>query len=120
MATKLNKEAFDYAKKLIKEGKYEGGNGDWSQHQPSTQEENTFIDKSSMDEYGKWHLGLDGEEKKETKDRYKFPFGDYKIVHRGGLVAIKQRAAQHDYKDIEDAADQLMELMEQQGSKGKH
>ena len=39
-----------------------------------------------------------------TKRRYKFPYGDFTNAHRCGLLAVKARAAEHKYHDIEDAA----------------
>ena len=45
----------------------------WSEHKPSAQEENKYIKKYNFDEYGKWYLGMDTDEKENTKGRYKFP-----------------------------------------------
>jgi hypothetical protein len=43
-AVRLNQDAFDYARELIKQGRVVvDGRGAWSQHQPSTEEENEFI-----------------------------------------------------------------------------
>ena len=119
MATQLNKDALAYAKELIKQGKFDDADGSWKEKQPSTEEENRFIDKHSIDEYGKWHLGIDTGEAKENKGRYKFPYGDFKKVQRDGLIAAKQRAGQNDYQDIEKAADELLNVLEQAGQKGK-
>jgi ABC-type glycerol-3-phosphate transport system substrate-binding protein len=113
MATKLNKEALQFAKELIKKGNIEKSEGSWSQSQPSTEEENKFIAKQDMQTYGNWHLGIDSNEDNENKGRYKFPYGDYKKVYRSGLIAVKQRAAQNNYADIEKAADELLGLIDQ-------
>jgi hypothetical protein len=112
MAMKLNREAFNHAKRLIKEGKVVK-DGDWSEDQPSTKAENRFLDKhdEDFDDYGKWFLALDSEEK-SGKGHYNFPYGDFKKVHRRGLIAAKQRAAQNDYTEIEKAADELLELID--------
>jgi hypothetical protein len=41
MAVKLNKRAFNHAKKLVKEGQVVADERDaWSEHQPSTQTQN--------------------------------------------------------------------------------
>ncbi len=49
MAIKLNQAAFDHAKRLIEEGQFLGDDRDaWSEHQPSTQEENEFIRRHGM------------------------------------------------------------------------
>ena len=44
MTVKLYSPGFEHAKKLIKEGHFVRDDRDaWSEHQPSTQEENEFI-----------------------------------------------------------------------------
>jgi hypothetical protein len=48
----------------------------------------------------------------ETKERFGFPCGDFRRVHRSGLIAAKQRAAQNNYADIERAADALLTLLD--------
>ncbi len=58
--------------------------------------------------------GIDETADEETKDRYGFPYGDFRRVHRSGLIAAKQRAAQNDYADIEQAADALLSLLDEQ------
>jgi hypothetical protein len=42
-----------------------------------------------------------------TKRRYKFPYGDLKNVHRCGLLAVRARARQYGYTEIESAAAEL-------------
>ncbi|MCD6038585.1 MAG: hypothetical protein K0S67_2478, partial [Nitrososphaeraceae archaeon] len=39
----------------------------WSEHQPSAQEENEYIEENGFKEFGKWHLGIDTDEKEDTK-----------------------------------------------------
>src|SRR5258708_4522015 len=61
-AVKLNESAFEYAKKLITEGKAVlDQRDDWSEHQPSAQEENRFIEEHGFAAYARWHLGVDEE-----------------------------------------------------------
>lgn len=60
MAVKLNSRAFDHAKTLIKEGKFVADDRDaWSEHQPSSEEENRYIKDHGFEEYPRWHLGFD-------------------------------------------------------------
>src|SRR4029453_18298419 len=80
---------------LVREGHYVlDDREDWSEHQPSTQDENKFIVEHGWGEYSLWHLGIDDEEDVDTKARYRFPYGDFKKVHRSGVIAAKVRAAQ--------------------------
>lgn len=108
MAIKLNKTAFNHAKQLIEEGKVVTDERDaWSEHQPSTRQENEFIRSHGYQEYGKWHLGTDDEQDEETKRRYRFPYGDFKNAHRCALLSAESRAGQYKHFDIENAAAHL-------------
>jgi hypothetical protein len=110
---KLNKTGYQHAQKLVKDGKAVlDGRDDWSEHQPSAAEENEFIEKHGWREYSKWHLGIDEEHDEETKEHYKFPYGDFEKVHRCGVLAAESRAGQYKYLDIERAAHHLHEMME--------
>ena len=105
---KLNQNAFAFAAQLIKEGHViTDGKGEWSKHRPSADEENEFIRVHGFGEYAKWHLGIDDRYPENTKSRYKFPYGDFRNVHRCGLLAAKARARQYGYTEIENAAAEL-------------
>ena len=116
MKTRLNKNSCDFAQDRIKDGKVvHDERDDWSEHQPSAGQENEFIEAHGWDEYANWHLGVDDEASEHTKARYKFPYGDFARVHRCGLLAAEVRAARMKYRDIEDAAIQLRDMMDEQG-----
>jgi hypothetical protein len=115
MAVTLNKAAFEYAKTLILEGKFVyDERGDWSEHQPSTQDENEFIRLHGIGEYARWHLGIDREKPKEAKTAYGFPFGDFKRVHRCGILSAETRAAQYEHQDVANAVAHLHGMIEAQ------
>ena len=102
---KLNKDATEFAAQLIKEGHViADGKGAWSAHRPPANEEDEFIRLHGFGEYAKWHLGVDERYSANTKRRYKFPYGDFKNVHRCGLLAARSRARQYGYTEIENAA----------------
>src|SRR5207248_5443133 len=89
-----NVNASAFAAQLIKEGHViADGKGAWSKHRSSADEENEFIRVHGFGEYAKWHLGIDGRYPENTKSRYKFPYGDFKNVHRCGLLAQKPELA---------------------------
>jgi hypothetical protein len=116
MAVKLSESAYEFAKSTIKDGKVAlDDRDDWSEHQPSAEEENRFIEEHGFSEYGKWHLGIDDEAAEETKGHYKFPYGDFERVHRCGVLAAESRAAQRKYADIESAAAHLHGMLEALG-----
>jgi hypothetical protein len=113
MAVTLNNKAFTQAKSLIDAGKaVHDERDDWSEHQPSTQQENAFIERYGFEEYGKWHLGIDKNEPEGTKKRYSFPYGDFHKVHRCGVISAESRAGQYKHYDIERAAAQLHEKID--------
>jgi hypothetical protein len=113
MAVKLNRTAYVYAQRKIEDGRivYDARD-DWSQHQPSTADENRFIAEHGFADYAKWHLGVDDEEGTQTKARYKFPYGDFDRVHRCALLAAESRAGQYKYADIELAVAHLHGMIE--------
>jgi len=108
MTVKLNKSAFEFAKTLINQGRVvPDERDDWSEHQPSTKQENEFIERHGYADYAKWHLGIDTDENDDTKGRYKFPYGDFKDIHRCAILSAESRAGQNKYRDIQDAAADL-------------
>ena len=61
-------------------------------------------------------LGIDTTASQETKGRFGFPYGDFKKVNRAALIHAKQRAAQNDHDDIEKAADDLLQKVDESES----
>jgi hypothetical protein len=113
MTVKLNQRGYEHASTLIRDGKAVlDERDDWSEHRPSSQEENQFIQQHGPGEYGRWHLGIDEEEDPDTKGRYKFPYGDFRAVHRCAVLAAESRAGQYRYADIEQAAAHLHGMLE--------
>ena len=120
MAVNLNKSAFDQAKRLINEGHVVLDEKDaWSEHRPSAEQENEFIRRHGLNEYAKWHLGIDDEKDEHTKGRYKFPYGDFKNVHRCGVISAESRAGQYKYDDIESAAAHLHGMLDKLMTRSK-
>ena len=110
----LNEDALAFAAELIKEERFVADHkGGWTEHRPSADEENEFIRLHGFAAYAKWHLGIDNRFPEHTKRRYKFPYGNFKDVHRCGLLAVKARARQYGYLEIESAATKLESLIMQ-------
>jgi hypothetical protein len=105
---KLNRRAYDHAKKLAKEDRVVVDERDaWSEHRPSAAKENEFLRLNGFTEYSKWYLGVDDKVGEGRKGRYKFPHGDFESVHRCGVLTVESRAGQYKYYDIENAAAHL-------------
>lgn len=107
----LNEAAFEFAKKMIREGNYLLGEGDWHLQNPDTDQQDAFIEEQGMEAYGLWHLGMRPEYSEGTKERYSFPYGNYKDVCQSGLVAAEERAKQYQYEAVRNAALELLESM---------
>jgi hypothetical protein len=113
MTVKLNKTALRHAEELIADGKVVKDERDaWSEDAPTPDEENGFIESKKWAEYSKWHLGVDDEHPDDTKGHYKFPFGDFRKVHRCAIVSAESRAGQYDYDDIRDALGKLLDSID--------
>jgi len=113
MSVKLSRRAYDHAQELIKEGRVViDDRDDWSEHQPTTQAENEYIDEHGYAAYGLWHLGVDTDKNPDTKARYHFPYGDFADVHRCAILSAESRAAQNKYADIQSATAHLHGLLE--------
>lgn len=108
MAIRLNDRAYEHANKLIADGHYEIDERDnWSEHRPSTEEQNRFISEHGLAEYGRWHLGIDDQRPEDTKGRYAFPYGDFTRIHRCAVLSAEVRAGQYKHPDIQTAAAHL-------------
>ena len=115
MTIQLNQPALRHARALIRDGKIvRDGPGDWSEAQPTPDEENAFIERDGWTEYAHWHMGIDKSADRETKEAYSFPFGDFRKVHRSGVIAGEGRAAQFDHTEIRDALKGLLELIDEE------
>jgi hypothetical protein len=49
----------------------------------------------------------------ETKARYAFVFGDLRRIHRSGIIASHYRAAEWRHKEIELAAHELLQYLDE-------
>ena len=107
----VNESAVAHARRLIDARQYVL-DSDWGEVQPRAEDENTFLQGHTWDEYAEWHLGLNEEATNETKGRYAFVYGDFRRVHRTGLIACHYRAAEWRHKEIELAAHKLLQLLD--------
>jgi len=85
---------------------------DWGNVQPRAEQENAFLASHSWDEYAEWHLALTDGAADRTKARYAFVYGDFRRIHRMGLIACHYRAAEWRHKEIELAAHELLQRLD--------
>ncbi len=84
----------------------------WGDVQPSADDENAFLESHAWADYGAWHLGLTEGANEETKARHAFVYGDFRRIHRMGLIACQYRAAEWRHKEIELAAHELLQHLD--------
>jgi hypothetical protein len=107
----VNDRAVARARQLIEARQYVL-DSDWGQVQPRADAENEFLGSHPWEEYAEWHLGLTDGAPDETKARYAFVYGDFRRVHRSGLIACHYRAAEWRHKEIELAAHELLQVLD--------
>ncbi len=107
----VNRRGVAQARKLIKAKQYVL-DSNWGDVQPKADDENTFLENHSWQEYGGWFLGLTEDAADETKARYAFVCGDFRRLHRSGLIACVYRAAEWRHKEVERAAYRLLQELD--------
>ncbi len=108
----VNPRAVERAHRMIDARQYVL-DSDWGESQPSAEDENAYLAKHSWDDYGEWHLALTEGASEETKGRYAFVLGDFRRVHRTALMACQFRAAEWRHKDVELAAHELLQYLDE-------
>src|SRR3954454_19269272 len=93
----VNPAAIENAHELIDKRRYVVRSR-WTDVQPSADEQNAYLDSHSWPEYSAWHLGLTVGAREETKARYAFVLGDFRRIHRMGIIACHYRAAEWGHK----------------------
>jgi hypothetical protein len=110
-AYSVNPRAVEHARRLIDARQYVL-DSEWGAVQPRADQENEYLESHAWDEYAEWHLGLTDGATDHTKARYAFVYGDFRRVHRMGLIACQYRAAEWRHKEIELAAHELLQHLD--------
>ena len=112
MATYLvNPAGLEHAIQLIDARQYVL-DSQWGDVQPRAEQENAYLEKHSWEEYAGWFLGLTEGATEGTKARCAFVFGDFRRIHRSGIIACHYRAAEWRHKEIELAAHDLLQRLD--------
>jgi hypothetical protein len=107
----VNGAAVARARKLIDAHQYVL-DSEWGEVQPRADDENAYLESHSWDDYAGWFLGLTEGATDETKSRHAFVYGDFRRLHRSGLIACQYRAAEWRHKEIELAAHDLLQHLD--------
>jgi hypothetical protein len=108
----VNPDAVARAEKMIRERQYVL-DSDWGEVQPQADAQNAYLERHTWEEYAAWHLGLTDGANDKTKARHAFVYGDFRRVHRSGLIACHYRAAEWRHKAIELAAHDLLQALDE-------
>ena len=107
----VNHAAVTKARELIDARQYVL-DSDWGESQPSADDENAFLEAHGWDDYAAWFLGLTEGATDETKARYGFVYGDFRRIHRTGLIACVYRASEWNHKEVELTAHDLLQRLD--------
>jgi hypothetical protein len=107
----VNAAAVAHARDLIDKKQYVL-DSDWGEVQPRAAQENAYLERHSWEEYAAWFLGLTEGAGDETKARHAFVYGDFRRVHRTGLIACVYRASEWRHKEVELAAHDLLQHLD--------
>src|SRR6476469_1663426 len=99
----LNRRAVAQCRKLIDARQYVR-DSDWGEVAPTADDENAFLKTHPWEEYAARHLGLTDGATDGTKARYAFVYGDFRRIHRTGLIACVYRAAEWRQQEVGVAA----------------
>lgn len=107
----VNDDAVANARRLIEARQYVL-DSDWGDVQPDAAAQSAFLSRHGWADYGAWHLALTDGANDETKARHAFVYGDFRRVHRTGLIACVYRAAEWRHKKVELAAHDLLQHLD--------
>ncbi len=107
----VNPAGLEHAIDLIEKRQYVL-DSQWGDVQPKAEQENAYLEKHSWEEYAGWFLGLTEGATEGTKGRCAFVFGDFRRIHRSGIIACHYRAAEWRHKEIELAAHDLLQRLD--------
>ena len=107
----VNPAGVERARELISQRQYVLAS-EWGEAQPRAADENAYLENHSWEDYAAWHLALTEGANDGTKARYAFVYGDFRRLHRMGLIACMYRAAEWRHKEVELAAHDLLQELD--------
>jgi hypothetical protein len=107
----VNEAGVAHARELIASRQYVL-RSQWGDVQPAAAAENDYLERHDWARYGSWFLGLTDGAREKTKARYAFVFGDFRRLHRSGLIACQYPAAEWRHKAVELAAHDLLQELD--------
>lgn len=102
---KLNAHGLAHAKQLIDQGKY-ALNTVWRSNEPTDEQRSAFETAQGYDAVAQWYLAVD------DTGGLALPYGDFRRLHRSGVVAAKRRAESLNAPEVAEAAESLLDLLD--------
>jgi hypothetical protein len=113
----VNEAGVAFARELITKRQYVL-DSEWGAVQPKAAQQTAYLERHAWEQYARWFMGLTDGAKDHTKARYAFVFGDFRRIHRSGIIACHYRAAEWRHKEIELAAHDLLQLIDEVAPRG--
>ena len=107
----VNTDGIAYAKQLLEQGMYRLSTP-WRTVQPSETAARKFWEQQGAADYARWHLALDPAQPEGSPERYLLPLGDFKSIHRSGIVAARDRAEREGAADVRQAVEDILDLFD--------
>lgn len=118
MAIKVNKDAYDHAVSIIKNGlEVENDTNNWDEVKPTPNELVRFLDTHTLEEYGLWFLGINSELDPKDKSKYVYPVGDLNVLHQSALELAVQQSAKNTDHEVKRAAEELLDMVKRMAPK---
>jgi hypothetical protein len=89
----VNAHAITRARRLI-DARRQVLDSDWGRFNPEQPARTRSSRSHPREEYAEWHLGVTEGAEDETKASYALVYGDFRRVHRTGLIACHYGAAE--------------------------
>lgn len=105
MSINVNQGAVEQALKLVADGQY-ALNTVWASNEPSAEQVEAFRSSHGDAALKNWFLALDDAQQPVL------PVGDFRRVHRSGVVAAKRHGEKTGNAAIVDAADSILDLFD--------
>lgn len=109
---RLNKKAFEFAKKQIQLNNVDKSNESWDIDEPGPGYKEQYLSDHGIEQYSNWFLAINENENESSKARFEFPIGNFQEIFRNGIVAAEKRAAQYHHSEILKAAQELLMLID--------
>lgn len=109
MSIVLNRPALEHARRLLDDEQY-AINTVWEHNAPTEEQRAAYKAAYGEAALGLWYLAV--ERDAGGNAIYTLPYGDFRKLHRSGVVAAYKRAIQLNAADVEAGARELLDLLD--------